>query len=280
LSHEFPEEKYNFTNNPRGFMWRLRYYLWVCPMRILLNFPEDFTPFTPGLEIKFALDGAVKNNSEIMFGGAELDPTTIEALKNETRMYFHTVMWRLRQITRMQSAWSSEVHDFFKVMHTRGGEGFAESMDRSRINFLVGMFSKCAPLQKQIIVDLRDEAIFRDLYNKCRSEKGGDKVVAVINQWHMEGVETHWRRATNTEEKEKEESPIADMNIDEYQERHIINDYLRALTSGLAKSEPATHNDMLTNYKKENYENERTRHADHKSSKEIPGPGETHKPHH
>jgi hypothetical protein len=279
ISCELPTEKYEFNNHPRGILWRMRYYLWMGQMKLLLNFPEDFTPFTPGLEMKYALDGAAKNNSEIMFGGEEFDPITVDALKNETRMYFHTVLWRYRLFTKLQNAWASEVRDFYRVLHTRGGEAFAESMDRSRINFMVAALSKLAPFQKKIMVDLRDETIFRDLYIKCRSEKGGDKVVAVVNQWHMEGVETHWRRATKSEEK-KEESPIADMDIDEYQERHIINEYLRELTSRLAKSEPATHNDMLTNYKKENFEYERTRHADHKSYKDVPGPGEKHKPHH
>lgn len=67
-------------------------------------------------------------------------------------------------------------------------------MDRSRINFLVGLFSKAAPLQKSILVDQRDIRIFRDLYSlKAKN------IVAVVNQWHMEGIETHWRRATGTE---------------------------------------------------------------------------------
>jgi hypothetical protein len=138
---------------------------------------------------------------------------------------------------------------------------------------MVGVFSKIAPLQKKILVDLRDEAIFKDLYRDCRSEKGGDKVVAVVNQWHMEGIETHWKRTTNTEVVKEELSPVADMDIDEYQERHIINEYLREYTSSLSHSEPATHQDMLTNYHEENYEYERTRHTSHRSHKDIPAPG-------
>jgi len=59
---------------------------------------------------------------------------------------------------------------------------------------MVGVLSKIAPEQKKILVDARDETIFRDLY-KCE----GEKIVAVVNQWHMQGVETHWRRATGTE---------------------------------------------------------------------------------
>jgi hypothetical protein len=38
-------------------------------------------------------------------------------------------------------------------------------MDRSRINFLVGLLSKVAPKQKKVLIDLRGERIFRDLYD-------------------------------------------------------------------------------------------------------------------
>jgi pheromone shutdown protein TraB len=79
------------------------------------------------------------------------------------------------------------------MLNTRGGEAFAESMDRSRINFLVALLSKSAPKQKKILVDLRDERIFKELWSlKAKN------IVAVVNQWHMEGVETHWRRITGT----------------------------------------------------------------------------------
>lgn len=70
------------------------------------------------------------------------------------------------------------------------------------------------------------------------------------------------------------------MDIDEYQERAIINDFLRDYTSKVTKSEPATHQDMLVNYHKENFENERTRHTHHNSHEDIPEPGQEKKHHH
>lgn len=109
---------------------------------------------------------------------------------------------------------------------------------------MVALLAKFAPEQKKVLIDMRDEQIFREIY---KSE--GDKIVAVVNQWHMQGIETHWRRATGTEVI-NEQSPVADMNIDEYQERHLINEYLRDFASKNSKSEPATHQDMITNYHK------------------------------
>ena len=56
-------------------------------------------------------------------------------------------------------------------------------MDKSRANLMVQMLNKVAPKQKSILVDLRDERIFKDLYN-IKS----NKIVAVVNHWHMHGV--------------------------------------------------------------------------------------------
>lgn len=260
----------------RGILWRLRYALWKFQINFFLNFPSDFTPFTPGLETKLAIEAAQKVNAKVHFGGFEYDPITIEALRTETNMYAHTTLWKSRKLLKSQNAWTSDYFDFETILATRGGEAFAESIDRSRINFLVGLFSKLAPEQKRILVDLKDENIFRDLYQRCE----GDRIVAVVNQWHMQGIETHWRRTTGTEQPEELLSPVADMDIDSYQERKLINEYLRNLTSKLTKSEPASHQDYITNYHKENYEYERTRHTHHTSSDDIPAPGEKGHGHH
>ena len=63
-------------------------------------------------------------------------------------MYFHTALWRYRLFHRKSVAWKSDYDDFFSILHTRGGEAFAESMDRSRINLMVQMLNKVAPKQK------------------------------------------------------------------------------------------------------------------------------------
>lgn len=63
------------------------------------------------------------------------------------------------------------------ILHTHGGEAFAEAMDRSRTNWFVKYFEKCAPRQKEIMVDRKDVDIFYSLYRDCP----GSKVVAVVN---------------------------------------------------------------------------------------------------
>ncbi len=60
------------------------------------------------------------------------------------------------------------------------------------------------------------------------------------------------------------------MNIDAIQEQSLINDWLRNYTSKKTKSEPATWQDYLLGYHKENFEPERTRHTHHNSHKDVP----------
>ena len=57
------------------------------------------------------------------------------------------------------------------------------------------------------------------------------------------------------------------------QDKVLINEWLREYVSEVSKTEPATWQDYLTNYHKENFENERTRHTHHDSHEDVPEPG-------
>lgn len=187
VSKVFQPEHYQFENNFRGILWQLRLSLWLWSFKIFSStfiiksgFPTDFSPFHPGLEMKFAIEEGEKAKSKVVFGGKELGPQALEALKLEPDMYPHVALWRLRNFMKIQCAWAHGYQDWMNTLHTRGGEAFAESCDRSRINFLVGMFNKIAPKQKKILVDWRGERIFREIFDI--KEKN---IVAVVNQWHM-----------------------------------------------------------------------------------------------
>lgn len=49
---------------------------------------------------------------------------------------------------------------------------------------MVGLFSKVAPEQKRLVIDKKDEDMFKEIYKGCE----GDKIVAVVNQWHVQGI--------------------------------------------------------------------------------------------
>ena len=46
------------------------------------------------------------------------------------------------------------------------------------------------PALKKQIIDKRDQRLFRKI-DQC----GGKRIVAVVNQWHMEGIEHLWCHA-------------------------------------------------------------------------------------
>jgi cell fate regulator YaaT (PSP1 superfamily) len=75
--------------------------------------------------------------------------------------------------------------------------------------------------------------------------------VAIVNQWHVSGIEAHWRHSTNTEQNTEPINPIGDFNINAWQEQQSINDELRDIVSKITKSEPATWQNYITHYQKE-----------------------------
>lgn len=77
----------------------------------------------------------------------------------------------------------------------------------------------------------------------------------------MAGIEAHWRAVTGTQETEAPINPIENFNIEKYMESQLVNDKLRAYTSKISKSEPATWKNYITTYHKDNYEAERVRHV-------------------
>mmetsp|Transcript_22714 Transcript_22714/g.19736 ORF Transcript_22714/g.19736 Transcript_22714/m.19736 type:complete len:185 (+) Transcript_22714:606-1160(+) len=150
-----------------------------------------------------------------------------------------------------------EKTDNFAVMWETSGANYAETLDKYLISWWIAYASKVAPLQKRLLIDLRDEAIFYDLYRNCP----GQNIVAVVNQLHTLGVEAHWRHTTGTEVPQEFINPIGDFDINEHMEGTLIQGALRNYTSKNAKSEPTDWDGYLTMYHKKTMEQERTRHV-------------------
>jgi len=110
-----------------------------------MGFPDDFTPFIPGLEMKYALHHAEENNIPIHFGGMVITGSTIQSLKNETRLNFISLLYRFNWRMREISHWRNEWYDEMAMVHNHGGEAYSEIIDDFRANWWVGMFDKAAP---------------------------------------------------------------------------------------------------------------------------------------
>ena len=204
--------------------------------------------------MKFAYDEAQKLGSNIHLGGLELDNFTIRGLYHESRMDILPLIWRYLKMK--SDRWDNDENDIKSILSDYGAESFSESIDRSRANWFVKFFAVLSPHQKKIVVDMKDIEIFKTLYSRVP----GKNIVAVVNQWHMAGIEERWKSVTGTQEKTEPINPIGDFDINEHMEGELINDNLRMLTSRITKSEPATWSNYLTQYNKEPQESHRTRH--------------------
>lgn len=143
------------------------------------------------------------------------------------------------------------------MLHVGGGEAYAEMLDDARCSWWVQWFDKCAPLQKKILVDETDAHLFKKMYN----DMPGKTMVAVVNQWHLPGIEAHWRHTTGTEIEEEPINPLGDMPINEIMESELVNDALSRMYSKNTKSEAIGSYQYMTHYHKYCQEYERARHA-------------------
>jgi len=112
--------------------------------KIFLAFPSDFHPFIPGLEIKYAIEEANKLKVPVVLGGLEIDDVTLAALKVEPRMDPVSQLWYGYRALH-NAFWRREHHDTYATLDVVGSEAYAESIDRSRINWFVKYFEKLAP---------------------------------------------------------------------------------------------------------------------------------------
>jgi len=224
--------------------------------RISMAFPDDFTPFIPGLEMKYALEEAEKNNTHVHFAGMAITDSTIQSLRAETRMNFLSLIYRFNWKTRQIRHWRSEWVDEMAMLSNHGGEGYSEIVDDFRANWWVGMFEKAAPLQKNIMVDNIDKGFFRTLYE----DLPGKNIVAVVNQWHCAGIESHWRHSTNTEILREKINPIGDFDINQLQEGTLSNEMQARHYAKIRGSEPMGSYDYILHYHLVAQEYERHRH--------------------
>lgn len=100
--------------------------------------------FTPGLEVKMAIEEALSMKASIHYGGMGLNDSDVQALKVETRMDVLSV-FRNYMNTNNMIRWSREKEDLLRLYGVLGGEAFSESFDRSRANWMVKYFEKIAP---------------------------------------------------------------------------------------------------------------------------------------
>lgn len=246
----------HFENTPRNLYFKLKFYLWAFNASFV--FPlQDSTGswFRPGLETFNVAKWASDNKKEILYSGQMFNDTIIEALKNERQMYL--VKFILRAFTGKNNMWNSEYKGYTKQVAVHGVQNWSESMDEEKLGWLINLYQMVLPEQKKILIDNEDERLFNIIYSKMN----GKVNLALVNLWHLPGIEFHWKHTTQTETLPPLINPIGDFDIDEYMLAKNMNEYLRRVKAHKSKTEPAVTSDYLTQYNKQNTEFERERHV-------------------
>jgi hypothetical protein len=117
-------------------------------------------------------------------------------------------------------------------------------------NWIIKSTEMYFPELKRIFVDQKDSSLFR----KIQKAKG-QRVVALVNQWHMEGIEHNWCATYGQKPRsvhfEEEINPIGDMDLRRGLFDMMWNAMQRQIKSSHQKSAPTTFANMITGYHRE-----------------------------
>lgn len=216
---------------------------------------DSSSPYIPGLEVFKALQSAEKKDRPVHYMGGIFNDNTTQALEQEKRMHWWSVLLRSKKIMRRYHR--TELDDLWNMMSTRGLEKMSEHIDNKHISTMMYEFERVNPYQKSIMVDKENERIFNHIYSKME----GDTMVAVVNQWHMPAIEYFWRHTTNTETEKEFINPIGDFDINAESEAGLVCEAQQRFMSKNSKSEPTLNRAYYGFYHKFLFEAERHRHV-------------------
>lgn len=129
---------------------------------------DEVNVFRPGIEIKQACEAAEKVGAKIEFLGPEFDQATWSRIHHDTRIgnvfdYF-SGLWQYRD-----SFYPVERDGHISRLRNVGGQAWTEKcLDTYAINWYIASASIYFPKMKRILVDNRDE----DLFKKIDSSDG------------------------------------------------------------------------------------------------------------
>jgi hypothetical protein len=163
----------------------VRFQLFNLFLKYKFNLPIEYNPFLPGLEVKYALEEASKLNSKIVFLGSEFDETTAGRILHDKRT---TILKILVNSFKQRTTYKQEAFEDASIILNKGFKSYCESsMDARQVNWFIKYIETIFPEMKRILVDFKEEDMFKQII-----QNKGKKMVAVVNQHHIEGLEHHW----------------------------------------------------------------------------------------
>jgi hypothetical protein len=169
---------------------------------------------------------------------------------HETR--FNLPEYFIKRFQYRMSLWARETRANRQILSMSTPQSYSEKvLDANKMNWMIQSADIFFPKLKKILVDERDEDLFRQI-----DGSDGEKIVVVVNQWHMEGIEHHWAhrygqvpRSVNFPEGI---NPIGDMNLREGLFNRLYNNLHREIASANSKAgTPSTYADWIIGYHRE-----------------------------
>ena len=132
-----------------------------------------------------------------------------------------------------------------------GPKTFTEKcLDQHLMNWYIQSTDVFFPKVKEIFVDRRDEDLFKQI-----DQSDSQRIVVVVNQWHLEGIEHHWCHHYGQIPRgvafKEPINPIGDMNLREGLFQRLYNYLHREIASSNTKGTPATYADWIIGYHRE-----------------------------
>lgn len=246
----------HLENIPRNLYFKMRFYLWLAAANLIFPLHDEHSNwFKPGLEAFNAAKWAHDNKKQVIFSGTIFNDSVMTALRNEQRL--HILPFIYRSLFGKNSSWDDEFFGYYKQIAVHGLAAWAENLTDEKLSWTIKLYEKVVPEQAKIMVEHEDERLFNLIFR----EMTGKVNVAVVNAWHLQGIEAYWRHTTGTLVQEEFINPIGDMDLNAIAQTSLINEYLRRNKAGKSKTEPAVTSSYLWQYNKQNTEAERERHV-------------------
>mmetsp|Transcript_8923 Transcript_8923/g.9272 ORF Transcript_8923/g.9272 Transcript_8923/m.9272 type:complete len:381 (-) Transcript_8923:118-1260(-) len=228
----------------------LRFQMFNYFAKIVFSLPLEFNPFLPGLEVKYTLEEATKLNSKIVFLEHEFNDITANKIKHDRRF---TIIKAFSRLLGLRYHYHAEANENRGIIQNKGFKSFCESsMDSRTLNWYIKVLEIVAPEMKRIFVDQKDEELFKKI-----QDNHGKRMVAVVNQHHMEGIEHHWCNSFGTVPTYNNPlalekiNPIGDMPLRRMLYEQMYHVIKRDVKTSRLRSSPASFTNDINIYHRE-----------------------------
>ena len=196
------------------------------------------------------MEEAETAGAKTYFMGAEFDQPTWGRLFHETRMNATHYIYKRAQYFGHKFYAAENYENQIRLSNSEPSQFSERCLDSHLMNWYIQNLDIYFPRLKSIFIDKRDQDLF-SMIDTCKEKR----VVAVVNQWHMEGIEHEWANRYGQMPRSisfpEGINPIGDMDLRNGLFQRLYNALHREIASANIKGTPVTHADWIIGYHRE-----------------------------